>query len=325
MKKIKDFLFMDLNFINTYVIVAFVFVILCIVGYFSYAYFTFEAITSGNIKIVSSYQNQNPTLLSKIMQDLVTDGSSEYGLFSTTSTNSGNPSYYYKGTDVNNYVSFAGLTWRIIRINEGDNSIRIMLDNNILDGPFSSNGDALTYYSLGIGVDDSAATNLFNWFDQTLDDYYQNEVIVDSIFCEQVKLPFDTMTSDTLALSSQSSSYTPSFMCEEDENGLGEFSGTVGLITIDEALYSGAVFYDGSSSGDTFLQTVSMNNQRMWTVNTGLNEYNWLFDFSSATLAGAPANYSIVDQHPVISLSSSVLVKANGDGSYDNPYTVITG
>lgn len=35
--------------------------------------------------------------------------------------------YYYKGAIVNNYVKFAGFTWRIVRIN-GDGSVRLILD-----------------------------------------------------------------------------------------------------------------------------------------------------------------------------------------------------
>lgn len=41
-----------------------------------------------------------------------------------------NSEYYFYGTEVNNYVSYSNLIWRIIKINT-DNSITMILDNNI--------------------------------------------------------------------------------------------------------------------------------------------------------------------------------------------------
>ena len=39
-------------------------------------------------------------------------------------------SYYYRGTVKNNYVNFAGFTWRIVRIN-GDGSVRLILEGTL--------------------------------------------------------------------------------------------------------------------------------------------------------------------------------------------------
>jgi len=39
-------------------------------------------------------------------------------------------SYVYRGTITNNYVSFAGFTWRVVRIN-GDGSVRLILDGTL--------------------------------------------------------------------------------------------------------------------------------------------------------------------------------------------------
>lgn len=59
-------------------------------------------------------------------------------------------SYYYRGTSYSNYVSFAGFTWRIVRIN-GDGSIRLIL-NGTLDkvkrsGESSVAGNAVAFNS----------------------------------------------------------------------------------------------------------------------------------------------------------------------------------
>ena len=52
------------------------------------------------------------------------------GLYKSTATNTGNPTYYFRGNVNNNYVSFAGQTWRIVRVNE-DGTIRIVMQEGI--------------------------------------------------------------------------------------------------------------------------------------------------------------------------------------------------
>lgn len=52
----------------------------------------------------------------------------EGGLYSIIDPVSKETIYFYRGNVNNNYVSFAGLTWRILRINE-DGSLRIILDS----------------------------------------------------------------------------------------------------------------------------------------------------------------------------------------------------
>ena len=44
----------------------------------------------------------------------------------------GKPTYYFRGNVQNNYVNFANLTWRIVRINE-DKTIRLVLNNNPIE------------------------------------------------------------------------------------------------------------------------------------------------------------------------------------------------
>ena len=38
-------------------------------------------------------------------------------------------SYYYRGDVKNNWVSFAGFLWQVIRVN-GDNSVRLIYSDN---------------------------------------------------------------------------------------------------------------------------------------------------------------------------------------------------
>ena len=61
------------------------------------------------------------------------------GLYASTDTNTGKPTYYFRGNVTNNYVKFAGQTWRIVRVNE-DGTIRIVMqdgiNNNTMYSPF---------------------------------------------------------------------------------------------------------------------------------------------------------------------------------------------
>ena len=54
---------------------------------------------------------------------------SDQGLYvqkdDTTKSINGKPTYYFRGNVTNNYVTFAGMTWRIVRINE-DGTIRLI-------------------------------------------------------------------------------------------------------------------------------------------------------------------------------------------------------
>ena len=73
--------------------------------------------------------------------------SHEKGIFETTDEDG--VSYYYRGSVENNYVSFAGYYWRIIRIN-GDGSIRMIYDGTVAH----PNGESST--------DRQAGTSQFN-------------------------------------------------------------------------------------------------------------------------------------------------------------------
>ena len=69
------------------------------------------------------------------------------GLYKSTDTNTGKPTYYFRGNVTNNYVKFAGQTWRIVRVNE-DGTVRIVMQdgiNNNATYKFNSNNNNYTY------------------------------------------------------------------------------------------------------------------------------------------------------------------------------------
>lgn len=103
-------------------------------------------------------------------------------------------SYYYRGNVVNNYVSFAGYTWRIMRIN-GDGSVRLILNGDIGSSQFNELAEKHSYvgYMTGSNGDsyDSTYTNsnnstiktfLDNWYEKNILHKYDN-YLSDAYYC----------------------------------------------------------------------------------------------------------------------------------------------
>ena len=109
-------------------------------------------------------------------------------------------SYYFRGNVIDNYVSFANLTWRIVRIN-GDGSIRLILDDvakdtsgNAIKTAFNTNSNDNAYIGYMYGTPGSAmyeATHE-NKNDSTI------KVAVDKWYEDNLKTNFSNYLSDTL-------------------------------------------------------------------------------------------------------------------------------
>jgi len=78
---------------------------------------------------VKNVTNKTVTSLPSVITG-ISDGKdiTDTGIFTTIDDYG--TSYLYRGTVTNNYVSFAGFTWRVVRIN-GDGSVRLILDGSL--------------------------------------------------------------------------------------------------------------------------------------------------------------------------------------------------
>jgi len=78
---------------------------------------------------VKNVTNKTVTSMPSVITG-VSDGKdiTDTGIFTTIDDYG--TSYVYRGTVTNNYVSFAGFTWRVVRIN-GDGSVRLILDGSL--------------------------------------------------------------------------------------------------------------------------------------------------------------------------------------------------
>ena len=238
------------------------------------------------------------------------------GLYESKETNSGNSTYYFRGNVLNNYVSFAGQKWRIVRINE-DGTIRLILQEGIenKDYKFNSltNDNYRLYYSNSF-----IKTPLETWYLDNLKPY-ESAIATGNYFCEQAKFTVDGYTIGE-EIPTKYADYTPNFKCESDANGYGSINNRIGLITYDEAWLAGA--YPGRADGEFYLR----NGQNFWTMSpsgfAGDNNPRGWAVYWNGDSAGDPQVSNSYRVRPVINIKADTLVSSLGSGSINNPYIV---
>ena len=241
------------------------------------------------------------------------------GLYKSTATNSGEPTYYFRGNVENNYVDFAGFTWRIVRINE-DGTIRLILQDLINDNT------NYKYNSVNTSKDDMYYTNsdtakptLEAWYSSNIGNNinYSEKVATGDYFCEQAKVAYDSDTIvNTGADMTVYSSYTPNFMCSTDGNNKGVVSGSIGLITYDEVVYAGG--YNGKNNSSYYLY----NNYAWWMMSPADFDGSIarVWRVSTAGKVYCVSEYTTSHFRPVINLKADTVV--TGNGTSDNHYIV---
>ena len=201
------------------------------------------------------------------------------GLYKSTATNTGNPTYYFRGNVTNNYVSFAGFIWRIVRINE-DGTIRLIMQdgiNNNTNYQFNSNYTNYTYMYYS---NSKAKIVLDNWYQTNIESKVDlvSKVVDGNYYCEQAKTKYGGDWTSGNATMTLYSNYAPNFKCSTDGNGKGQVNASVGLLTYDEVVYAGG--YREESNSNYYLYNpniywwtmssagVASGNSSIWTVNT---------------------------------------------------------
>ncbi len=257
----------------------------------------------------------NPTLTTS--SDSTNDKS---GLYSSILTNTGNPTYYFRGNVENNHVSFAGHNWRIIRINE-DGTVRIIMEAGINNNAFinfNSNNNSYTnmYYTnsnVKKVVESWYSTNIGNNSD------YQQHIVSGSYFCEQAKAKYLSSYTSGSASMTVYSSYTPNFKCATDGNGKGIVNASVGLITYDETVFAGGYFRNGNTNYYLYNPT-SISYWTMSPAGYGGSPIVWI-NQQDGYIAEYPINASTTRGiRPVLILRADTMV--TGSGTSTDPYIV---
>ena len=212
-------------------------------------------------------------------------------------TINGDPTYYFRGAVENNYVNFANQIWRIVRINE-DGSVRLI----------SQNQYARVNYS-DVSSTNYMNSNIKNYVDKWYDSLSTNDknYIATAYFCN-----------DTTNTAQNRYNNNATFACNNENLLLLK----AGLITADEAIYSGASLSNYSSTyiGDGWSWTMSAaNNSNMFIILTSGDETHkkaGVWNYESSISAENSRDY-----HYVINLRAEALY-ASGNGTSTSPYTV---
>ena len=261
-------------------------------------------------------------------------------------------SYYYRGAVPDNWVSFAGYLWRVIRVN-GDNTVRMIYSGTkashtgtgtqIGTSAFNSLRNSPKYVGYMYGdtdaTEEEAFTNKNNsTIKGVIDTWYQNNLssysgyLADEVFCN------DRTLASTSTYSSSNNFYyagwerlctnkVPQLTCPNlardgfttTTASIGNKALTypIGLITADEVSLAGGVI--GTSNSSYYLNT----GQWYWA----LSAYDWYggraFGFnvySDGVLNGYGVN-SAGGARPVVSLRTSTLV-TSGTGTETDPYVI---
>ena len=243
------------------------------------------------------------------------------GLYKSTDTNTGDATYYFRGNVENNYVSFAGFTWRIVRLNE-DGTIRIVMQDGINNNSrykFNSNYNSYKYMYYS---NSEVKIALENWYQENIGSKSDlaNKVASGAYYCEQAKITEASNWSTSISMGMiPYKSYTPDFKCNTDRNKKGSVNASIGLLTYDEVIYAGGHY--GVNNNNYYLYNSSIPD--WWTMSPeGFNNnrsYVWL-------IYGGSYFYTNVDVsfpgfiRTVLNIKSNTT--ASGTGTSSDPFVV---
>ena len=266
-------------------------------------------------------------------------------------------SYYYRGSVNNNYVKYAGVYWRIIRIN-GDGSVRLLYAGttanasgsglNIKSAAFNSkrNNPAYVGYMYGSTLntsyektnanenDSNIKKELDNWYKTHILGTSNESVIADAGFCNDRSLDSGNGYSTT----GSSTNYGPwrryyktkqptlkcaqtndLFTLSTNTKGNKALTYPIGLITIDELMLSG--YADGYINKSAYTYSTS----HYWTLSPSLFNVPSGAAYEFDMLGSGYPNANWVDYgfgvRAVVNLSSDAKI-SGGIGTASNPFLI---
>ena len=240
--------------------------------------------------------------------------------------------YFFRGNITSNYVSFAGYTWRILRINS-DGSLRLILNTSAGSAQYKSSNVPTTKTIDGAiehlaWSNSTVYTNLHTWYNNNIATNY-SDYVVESNFVFDTS--YDNTTSTTGGgacyyfgaynrVGSDANNFQPTF-AYDDESLVKDY---VGLITADEILYAGG--YWQASNSNYFLYNSSIGGS--WTMSPSFWDNNshykagMLVLDSSGKIDDWPSNGNTLTAslaiRPVISIRGDK--EMTGTGTANDPY-----
>ena len=258
-------------------------------------------------------------------------------------------SYYFRGAINNNYVSFAGYTWKIVRIN-GDNSIRMILaESTGTNSAFNSLSNAHKY--VGYTYDNDSACTVsspcISTYDSNTKKFINNKKVTNSTIKDYLEniwyqeiASYDNYislggfcndTSSDAPSSWTSIAYPAYFRIKEDfkptlkcPNTSNDYGGyyvsKIGLLSADEINMAGY-----SNSGGTSEDNYLYIENSWWSLSPYKIYQNTpsLFVGYFGYINTESDTKSLEAVYPVINLRADVTV-SSGDGTESNPYVIDT-
>ena len=209
--------------------------------------------------------------------------------------------YYFRGAVDNNYVSFANLMWRIVRIN-GDGTVRLVLNETI---------DTLsTYNTEETSFKETALYDSLETFYENNLSYYEKN-IANSKFCSETSITDNKYNAYTRIITNE----IPTFNC------LGtSFISRIGTLMVDEIVYAGALYDEENTN--YYLYNSEIDNL-WWTSSLARKDDSSIYPFlvsPNGSLTESVASTLYRGVRPVINLSRNT--KVSGSGTLTDPYTV---
>lgn len=209
--------------------------------------------------------------------------------------------YYFRGAVDNNYVSFANLIWRIVRIN-GDGTVRLVLSETI---------DTLsTYNTEETSFKETALYDSLETFYENNLSYYEKN-IANSKFCSETSITDNKYNAYTRIITNE----IPTFNC------LGtSFISRIGTLMVDEIVYAGALYDEENTN--YYLYNSEIENL-WWTSSLARKDDSSIYPFlvsPNGSLTESVASTLYRGVRPVINLSRNT--KVSGTGTLTDPYVV---
>ena len=258
------------------------------------------------------------------------------GVYSIDDPNTGESDkiYFYRGNVNDNYFSFAGKTWRILRLNS-DGTIRLVLDGSAGTSRYQSRNVPTTRTIDG-------AISLLNWENSTvystLNTWYTNNLnSYNDYIIQDSEYVFDTSYIEStssgggvsgvyyfgsyIRVGRDGNLYQPTYAYDESSVKTGK----IGLMTADEVLYAGGFW--GTNNTNYFLYNSSIGTD-WWTMSPSFwdkqthYKAGLLVIGSRGNIHDWPSNGNTLTAtlaiRPVITVRGDLELTGNGTSS--NPY-----
>jgi len=265
-------------------------------------------------------------------------------------------SYFFRGNSSNNYVSFAGKTWRVIRVN-GDGTVRIVLNGTTgtdsqFNPSYTDNANAFYMYgTVGASSYDASTKNTnSSSIKQAVDSWYQSNlanyskyISTNAGFCGDRSRSGSYYGYSNLTTYYDGYTRTvfsePSLKCRQSNDlytvtssnkGNKALTYPIGLMTADEVILAGSSggIFDGAANYTKGANNYANIGTNYWTMTpcggyVPYGPFAWGADVFFVDGGGAlddrGAAFS-VEVRPVVNLTSDAIT--GGTGTSSDPYTV---